>query len=455
MAEHQTIEWKQSWRKEYLKWICGYANAQGGTLYIGKDDDGNVVGVEDSKKLLEDIPNGITSGMGIIADVNLHTENGLDFIEINVDKYPSLISYHGKYYYRSGSTMHEITGAELDRKLLMSQGKTWDGIPIPKLKVEDLSQEAIKYFKEKAVIKGRLSKEDVAVPDDILMENLHLIDENGYLIRAAMLAFYPDPEKWVTGSYIKIGFFGESDSDLKYQDEIHGPLIMQVDRAVDLVYTKYLKAYISYEGIFRKEQFMFHRDGFREILLNACVHKNFSGCTPIQISVYNDKIYIWNDGIMPLKLQTTEQLFKKHSSKPFNPKLANIFFLSGMIEAWGRGFDKIKAACDEYEGELPEYDISEDGIMVYCKACDAYISLMKEDMQGKQGAGEVEEEDMRNRILEFCKIPRSPKEIMDFAGIKSKSTLKRKYMDTLMAEGKLKQTLPDKPTSRNQKYFSV
>lgn len=119
MAEHQTIEWKQSWRKEYLKWICGYANAQGGTLYIGKDDDGNVVGVEDSKKLLEDIPNGITSGMGIIADVNLHTENGLDYIEINVDKYPSLISYHVKYYYRSGSTMHGITGAELDRKLLM------------------------------------------------------------------------------------------------------------------------------------------------------------------------------------------------------------------------------------------------------------------------------------------------------------------------------------------------
>ena len=51
MAENQTIEWKQSWRKEYLKWICGYANAQGGTLYIGKDDDGNVVGVENSRKL--------------------------------------------------------------------------------------------------------------------------------------------------------------------------------------------------------------------------------------------------------------------------------------------------------------------------------------------------------------------------------------------------------------------
>ena len=64
--------------------------------------------------------------------------------------------------------------------------------------------------------RGRLTKEEVSVEDTILMDNLHLIDEDGYLIRAAMLAFYKDPEKWVTGSYIKIGFFGKSDSDLVY-----------------------------------------------------------------------------------------------------------------------------------------------------------------------------------------------------------------------------------------------
>lgn len=109
--------------------------------------------------------------------------------------------------------------------------------------------------------------------DTILMDNLHLIDEDGYLIRAAMLAFYKDPEKWVTGSYIKIGYFGKSDSDLVYQDEVHGPLIEQVDKTVDLVYTKYMKALIDYEGVQRIEQFMFHKDAFREILLNAIVHQ--------------------------------------------------------------------------------------------------------------------------------------------------------------------------------------
>ena len=166
---------------------------------------------------------------------------------LSVDKYPSLISFRGKYYYRSGSTMREITGKELERALLKTQGRTWDGVPLPKLSVTDLKQDALQLFKEKAVQRGRLTTEDISVEDSILMENLHLIDEDGYLIRAAMLAFYKDPEKWVTGSYIKIGYFGKSDADLVYQDEVHGPLIEQVDKTVDLVYTKYLKALISYE----------------------------------------------------------------------------------------------------------------------------------------------------------------------------------------------------------------
>ena len=206
--EHQCIEWKVSWQDEYLKWICGYANAYGGTIYIGTDDN--------AKDLLERIPNKITDTMGIIADVNLLYKGELEYLQIIVDKYPSLISFRGKYYYRSGSTMREITGKELERTLLKTQGRTWDGVPLPKLSVNDLKQDAIQLFKEKAVKRGRLTKEEVSVEDAILMDNLHLIDEDGYLIRAAMLAFYKDPEKWVTGSYIKIGYFGKSDSDLVY-----------------------------------------------------------------------------------------------------------------------------------------------------------------------------------------------------------------------------------------------
>ena len=71
--ENQVVEWKESWQDKYLEWICGYANAQGGTLYIGVDDNGNVIGLDSKvqKKLLEDIPNKITAAFGITCDVNL------------------------------------------------------------------------------------------------------------------------------------------------------------------------------------------------------------------------------------------------------------------------------------------------------------------------------------------------------------------------------------------------
>ena len=377
----------------------------------------------------------------------------LEYLEIIVDKYPSLISFHGKYYYRSGSTMREITGKELERALLKTQGKTWDGIPLPKLTVKDLKQDAIKLFKKKALERGRLTSADVNVSDEILLEDLHLVDEEGHLLRAAMLAFYENPEKWVTGSYIKIGYFGKSDSDLLYQDEVHGPLIEQVDKTVELVYTKYLKALIDYEGIQRIEQFMFHKDAFREILLNAIVHKDYSSCNPIQISVYEDKIYVWNDGEMPPNLNSTEKLFQKHSSKPYNPKLANVFFKSGMIEAWGRGFEKIREGCEIYSGELPEYEINESGIMVLCKPCDRYMELLRLKKDPIHYVQE-EQKNIIEQIIEFCKEPRSAKEIMEYFNVSSRLYLKRHYLDILLAEGKLKMSLPEKPSSKNQTYYS-
>ena len=114
--ESQNIEYKQSWRDEYLKWICGFANAQGGTIYIGIDDDGKVCGIENAKRLMEDIPNKIVTTMGIVVDVNLYEQEELEYIEAVIEPSNIPINYKGKYYYRSGSTMQELRGPALHRK---------------------------------------------------------------------------------------------------------------------------------------------------------------------------------------------------------------------------------------------------------------------------------------------------------------------------------------------------
>ena len=83
-----------------------------------------------------------------------------------------------------------------------------------------------------------------------------------------MLLFSKDPEKWQLGAYVKIGFF-ETDADLLYQDEVHGSILEQIDKIVELVYLKYMKAKITYEGMQRIERYFIPEDALREALLNA------------------------------------------------------------------------------------------------------------------------------------------------------------------------------------------
>jgi ATP-dependent DNA helicase RecG len=113
MPEQQNIEYKSSCHDDYLKWICGFANTQGGQIYTGKDDGGRVIGAEDYQRLMDEIPNKIKNSMGITAEVNLLQDSDKRFIEIIVQPYSVPISLRGRYYYRSGSVKQEPTGASL------------------------------------------------------------------------------------------------------------------------------------------------------------------------------------------------------------------------------------------------------------------------------------------------------------------------------------------------------
>jgi len=352
VPETQNIEYKESWRDEYLKWICGFANAKGGTIYIGKNDNGKVVGIANAKKLMADIPNKTKDVLGVIVDVNLHTTTQGDYLEIIIEDYPYPVNYKGQYHYRSGSTKQELKGAALDKFLLQKKGKRWDSVPVPNVSISDLDNDTFDFFRKRAFKSNRIEEEALTDSNEHLIENLQL-KENDYLKRAGVLLFHPKPENFVTGAYIKIGFF-KSDSELMYQDEIHGNLFHQIEKTIDLLFTKYIKATISYEGIHRIEMYDYPKEAIREALLNAISHKDYSSGFPIQISVYKDKLIIWNEGQLP-ENWTTEKLTRKHSSKPYNPDIANAFFRSGYIESWGRGTIKIIEKCVEVGLPSPLY----------------------------------------------------------------------------------------------------
>lgn len=214
MSESQLVEYKESWRDEYLKWIfasfacqnslsktrCGlrrFANAQGGVLYIGKRDDGSVCGVADSKKLMEEyseytfVAGACECGdaLGLIVDVDLITENGLDVIKITVEENPYPVNYKGEYHYRTGSTKQLLQGSALTNFLLRKTGKNWDSVPLENVSVDDLDKESFDIFHREAIRSGRMSKDDLKLSNQALLEELNLF-EGTMLKRAAVLLFY-------------------------------------------------------------------------------------------------------------------------------------------------------------------------------------------------------------------------------------------------------------------------
>ncbi|MEM9897263.1 MAG: ATP-binding protein [Bacteroidota bacterium] len=361
MPENQHIEWKSNWRDEYLKWICGFANADGGILEIGKDDNGTVVGISNARKLLEDLPNKIKDVLGVLVNVNLHSQDGKHWLSIDVDSYPFPISYKGQFHYRSGSTKQELKGAALNRFLLQKQGRTWDSVPVPNASVVDLNVDTFKYFKEQAVATKRLDQSILAQDHQSLIEQLRLMD-GAHLKRSALLLFHPDPEKFFTGAYIKIGYFRD-ETDLRFQDIVQGNLFEQVDKTVDLLLTKYTEAQVRYQGLSRIEDFTYSEAALREALLNAVAHKDYSSGNPIQIKVYNDRISIWNAGALPPTL-TVKRLFEPHPSIPYNPDIALTLFRAGLIESWGRGTIKIIEECKTSGLPSPEFTDEFSGLMV-------------------------------------------------------------------------------------------
>jgi ATP-dependent DNA helicase RecG len=403
MKESQNIEWKESWRDEYLKWICGFANAEGGTLVIGKNDRGEVVGVKDATKLLHDIPNKVRDILGVVVGVNLRTENGNEFLEIAVDPYPSPISYRGEYHVRSGSTKQELKGVALERFLLKKRGKRWDGVPEPAFHADDCSADALRLFAQRATRSGRMDEAVLQDSREAILENLELVDGR-YLKRAACLLFSDRPERYVSGSWIKIGFF-VTDDDLRYQDEIHGSLLEQVDKALEILHQKYLKAYISYEGLQRLETFLFPSAALREALLNAVVHKDYSSGIPVQISVYEHQIVFWNPGELPPDWNL-ERLLGKHPSNPYNPLLASTFFRAGYIESWGRGIEKINRECREHDIDPPAYDTGMSGLMLTFTANPQHLIMaLGADEARRRAGGESQETAVKTPVKTPVETP--------------------------------------------------
>jgi len=378
VPETQNIEYKTTWRDEYLKWLSGFANASGGKLFIGVDDAGSVVGLPDAQRLMEDIPNKIVNYLGIIADLKLLQDEDKAYIEISISPSSVPISFKGIYHYRSGSTKQELKGTVLHQFLLKRLGRTWDDLPCENAVIQDIDQDAINYFFRKAIVSKRLTENAGNVDLKTTLQNLDLLTDGEKLKNAALLLFGKRPSQFFPSVSFKIGRFIDSDDDLRFQDVVEGNILQMADKVMDILKSKYLISPIHYEGLQRIEQLEVPEESLREAIFNSIIHKDYRGA-PIQLSVYNDKLILWNEGHLPEDF-TIETLLGKHPSRPYNKNIADVFFKAGFIEAWGRGISKIINGFTKANLPAPVFQTTMGGILVTIKRVAVMMNEPKEQV---------------------------------------------------------------------------
>jgi ATP-dependent DNA helicase RecG len=375
-SESQNIEWKQSWHDDYLKWICGFANAQGGRFFIGKDDTGKVTDLKNAKKLLEDLPNKIRDQLGLMPHINLLEEDGKAYLEIIVEPSTVPISLRGSYYWRSGSVKQELRGHGLTEFLLKKMGMTWDQVVKENASLEDIDETTIELFKNKAVTAGRLPDiSDLSTRD--LLHKLRLLTKYG-LTNAALVLFGRDPGEYYPNLFVKIGRFGMSVVDMRFQEVCEGNLFRMLHDVMEQLEKKFLIRPVRFEGLSRIEELEYPVPALREMLLNALVHRNYMG-SMTQLRVMDDRIALWNAGTLPVEL-SIEKLFQLHKSIPRNPLIAEVCYRAGYIDSWGRGIKKITDACENAGLPRPVIEEETGGVEV---------SLMKVPTFGKDVSDET------------------------------------------------------------------
>jgi ATP-dependent DNA helicase RecG len=259
---------------------------------------------------------------------------------------------------------------------LQKYGKTWDSLT-SEADLKDIDVEAINIFKKLAAQKTKSISGDDTV--EKILDNLKLLTDDKKITRAAILLFGKDPQKFYISATTRVGRFkGSNILDTVISE---GNLFNQAEQAAEAI-KKHLNVRFEIKGLVRREIWDYPLDAVREAVANAIIHKDYSSAAEIQIKIYDDKVWLWNQGSLPDQLEV-EDLKKEHSSYPKNPLIANTFYRAGLIEHWGSGTKRIVDLCKEQNLPEPEFKEEQGGISVWF-----YKDIYREENLKKIGLNE-------------------------------------------------------------------
>ena len=362
MRETRTLEFKETITNTFLKTVSAFSNYDGGTIFFGVDDDGNIKGFPDVKQACLDIENKINDSITPQPDYTLEVQNNDQTIKLTVKsglQKPYL--YKSKAYKRNDTATIEVDTLEFSRLVLDGKNIRFEELPC---KDQELSFEIL----------HRKLKETVRIEnfDKDTLKTLNLYDDvNGFNNAAGLLA---DKNHFPGIDIVK---FGENISIIQKRSTFENISVLEVyEKAIDV-----FRDYYQYEviqGADRKKMEKVPEAAFREAIANALIHRVWDVNSQIRVSMFDDRIEIVSPGGLPSGITEEEYLSGKLSVLR-NRNLANVFYRLGFVEIFGTGITRIKQLYAESLIK-PDFEVSENAIEIVLPIFEKNADLTEDEI---------------------------------------------------------------------------
>jgi len=455
-GESEWLEMKLSTgqRTEAAKTVCGMLNNLGGYVFFGVNDQTELVGQDVSDKTLRDLTHEFQKiEPPVFPEITTAPlENDKTVIAVTVPGGGGPYTYDGRPCIRLGSSTMVMPKGEYEKKLLEKMHATsrWENQVAAQLRLEDLDHNEIIRTVEEAVRRHRLDDPGVRTPLDLL-RGLGLLDENDRLLNAAAALFLL-PEKCLPSfpqCQLRLARFkGLDKTEFLDNRKEFGNAFSLLIKAQRFFRDHLPIAGRIEPGVFeRVDEPLFPPDALREALANALCHRDYSEFGgSVSVALFDDRLEVASPGELPFGL-TPEQLKKPHSSRPWNPLMANVFYRRGIIETWGRGTLKIIDLLDKAGLPTPEF-FNQAGsfVVIFRIPEEKWLTPQDTPQVTPHDAPQVEQ------LLEICIQPLSRQEMQDRLGLKDREHFRKYYLKPALDAGLIEQTIPQTPKSKFQKY---
>ena len=387
MLEDKNTEFKREYVEDIKKTLVAFANTDGGNLYIGIDDAGNAIEINNTDGVMLQVANvirdAIKPDLAMFCDVTVETVQDKKVVKITVNRgtaRPYYLAAKGirpeGVYVRQGTSSVPASESAI---LSMIRETAGDSYEEARSLIQELTfNEANFVFENKQIPFGEAQK-----------RSLGLIGEDGTYTNLALLL-----SDQCTHT-VKIAVFeGEQKTVFKDRREFNGSLLKQLNDAYQFI-DQFNHTHAHTEGLYRVDKRAYPTEAIREALLNAIVHREYSFSASTLISIFDNRIEFVSIGGLARGISQSDILLGISIAR--NKKLADVFYRLHLIEAYGTGMPKIIEAYREY-GLEPHIEISDNAFKITLPNTNTAVKETKVELtENEQGVLSVLIEGIKSR----------------------------------------------------------